>query len=432
MLYKSKNLLKLTVIIFLICCSRITFSQNLWINQASPTNQNLVRLSYADSINVWAVGDSGTIIHTSNGGNTWEIQNSKILNNIKDVFFLNDSLGWALAINNDSVPYGTIVLKSTDGGNFWTHELYRGEDIFFNKIYFLDSLNGFMAGFSGAFVKTVNGGNRWDQVKLDSNVVANLPVLNLSFYNSQRGFACGGILDISGVIWKTTDYGISWISQGVSADPINELHIIDSLNIIGVGGDYEFGTGVIKSTDGGESWNYQSLQTFGIAYAIAFRTSYEIWAPLGFAQKFVYSIDSGLTWTSYETPGASVYDLVFTDSTHGYGVGDHGTILKYVPQQPDGIQDFEKNFHKTFILDQNFPNPFNPNTNIQFSIGSRNFVSLKVYDILGREVSILVQKEMEPGKYKVTFDGSNLPSGIYFYKLTAGKFRNIKKMILMK
>lgn len=85
-----------------------------------------------------------------------------------------------------------------------------------------------------------------------------------------------------------------------------------------------------------------------------------------------------------------------------------------------------------FILHQNFPNPFNPTTSLQYAIGSRQFVTLKVYDLLGREIATLVNEEKLPGFYEIEFNATNLPSGTYFYKLQAGNYSEIKKMILLK
>jgi hypothetical protein len=95
-----------------------------------------------------------------------------------------------------------------------------------------------------------------------------------------------------------------------------------------------------------------------------------------------------------------------------------------------------------FELEQNYPNPFNPTTTISYGIKERSFVELKIYDILGREVFILVNKEQNAGSYEVEFSaiggsasGGNaytLPSGIYFYKLQAGSFVETKKMLLLK
>ncbi len=92
-----------------------------------------------------------------------------------------------------------------------------------------------------------------------------------------------------------------------------------------------------------------------------------------------------------------------------------------------------------FHSHQNYPNPFNPSTSIQYAISSlpigqagRQFVSLKIYDVLGNEVATLVNEEKSAGTYEVEFDGAGLPSGIYFYQLSAGNFVETKKMILLK
>ena len=85
-----------------------------------------------------------------------------------------------------------------------------------------------------------------------------------------------------------------------------------------------------------------------------------------------------------------------------------------------------------FFLTQNYPNPFNPTTNLEFGISKLGFVSLKVYDLLGKEVTTLVNEIKPAGLYEVEFDGSILPSGIYYYKLEAGSFSETKKMLLIK
>ena len=85
-----------------------------------------------------------------------------------------------------------------------------------------------------------------------------------------------------------------------------------------------------------------------------------------------------------------------------------------------------------YSLNQNFPNPFNPETHLEFGIPNLGFVSLKVYDILGKEVKTLIYEIKNPGRYKVVFDGSSLPSGIYYYKIESGNFSQVRKMILIR
>jgi hypothetical protein len=95
-----------------------------------------------------------------------------------------------------------------------------------------------------------------------------------------------------------------------------------------------------------------------------------------------------------------------------------------------GIKD--RHSPTSFELRQNYPNPFNPSTTIRFGVSGSGFVSLKVFDTLGREVATLVDEEKTPGKYSVTFDASNLSSGIYYYRLHTGVSNSIKKLIVLR
>lgn len=104
-----------------------------------------------------------------------------------------------------------------------------------------------------------------------------------------------------------------------------------------------------------------------------------------------------------------------------------GTLGNAVSVNPDGDVIPVK-----FNLNQNYPNPFNPTTTISFDLPDNNFVSLKVYNSIGKEISTLISKSLNAGSYKVTFDASKLSSGIYFYRLTSGNFNSVKKMILIK
>jgi hypothetical protein len=97
-----------------------------------------------------------------------------------------------------------------------------------------------------------------------------------------------------------------------------------------------------------------------------------------------------------------------------------------------GVKAISSEIPKEFSLGQNYPNPFNPVTNIQFGIPKNSFVTIKVFDLLGREVSVLVNEYKEAGSYDVNFNASGLSSGLYFYRIEAGSFKGIKRMVLLK
>jgi len=87
---------------------------------------------------------------------------------------------------------------------------------------------------------------------------------------------------------------------------------------------------------------------------------------------------------------------------------------------------------KTFALFANYPNPFNPSTKIRYAISQTDFTAIKVYSILEKEVATLINERKTPGIYEIDFDGSDLASGTYFYKLQSGNFTQTKKMIILK
>lgn len=99
-----------------------------------------------------------------------------------------------------------------------------------------------------------------------------------------------------------------------------------------------------------------------------------------------------------------------------------------------GVNQISTEIPENFSLSQNYPNPFNPVTKIKFAISGSSVAQtfLSVYDILGREITVLVNQKLQPGSFEVDFDGSNLPSGVYYYKLESGTFIETKKMVLIK
>jgi len=443
----------LTVLFFQLVQVNI-YSQGTWERLESPTDQFLKSVYFVDSLYGWAVGDSGTVIHTSNSGTDWEIQDSKTENNIYDVFFLNRNLGWATSWVTSTLPSGTKLLKTTDGGQSWINPPHPEEQIFSQCVLFLDSLNGWMGGKPQPIVRTTDGGLSWTDAEIDSSTFSNFPVYDIQFYNSRFGYASGGVLDCCGIIWWTTDGGDYWYvidTPYVAQEPIYQLYINDSLNVLGVGGDFEplgFGVGMIRTSNGGVTWEFEYIGTSGVAWDIDFRTDNEAWSPLGGEEKLIYSLDSGSTWTRIPTPDSSmIFDIIFPDSLHGFAVGREGAIIKYIPPIINFVQEIEEGIPESFFLFQNYPNPFNPSTKIRFTIsdfpaGSEagQFTILKVYDVLGNEVKTLINREIPAGVFEVEFDASALTAGIYFYQLrvvdpessSGQSFIKTRKMILLK
>ncbi|HSD64569.1 MAG TPA: YCF48-related protein [Ignavibacteriaceae bacterium] len=387
-----------------------------------------------DSLNGWVSGDSGLIFHTSDGGSNWSTQYSNDSLNIVNLFFLNTLRGWASAWSNDFEPYGTFILETTNGGLNWIKTRFRVGEKFANTFYFLDTLKGFAAGYPNLFMRTTDGGANWVDVIRDSSVLAGFPPYTIKFFNDQYGYACGGVRDIAGVVWRTTDGGISWntVVDSLTSEPVYDLQIFDSLHVLAMGGDPEYGASKVVTFNGGNIWEYNLLGILWYPVDIDFRTSTEGWAPLGAQRKFLYSNDEGQTWSEMPTPDSvNVIKISFPDTIHGFGIGENGEMVKYVYQKPSSTIP-EKIKISSFYLEQNYPNPFNPSTTISWQTSKPEWQSLKIYNVLGEEMSTLVNEYRPAGHYSVKFRSENLTSGVYFYKLQSGEHIQVRKMILLR
>jgi len=147
----------------------------------------------------------------------------------------------------------------------------------------------------------------------------------------------------------------------------------------------------------------------------------------------IRTTNGGTNWT-LQLSGTTNWlgSVYFTDSNNGIAVGENGTILRTTNGGVTFINQISSEIPKGYSLYQNYPNPFNPITNIKFDIPKSSYVKLTIYDMLGKEVTTLVNEKLSTGSYKVNWDGSGYPSGVYFYKLVTGDFIDVKKMILLK
>jgi photosystem II stability/assembly factor-like uncharacterized protein len=412
------------------------YPQNFWQKIDSPTTKNLNTVVFINSLEGWAGGNSGLIIHTTDGGISWDEQFTNDSITISNIFFLNNQIGWASAISLFFEPYGTFLLRTDNGGITWSKEYMRIGQANIKSLYFHNITTGLAVGIQSVFIRTTDGGSTWIPVNLDSSTFAGFTPYKLRFLNDQIGYACGGAADVAGVIWKTTDGGLNWktvVDTGsITYEPIFDLHIFDSLSVIVVGGDQENGTNQGLTTDGGQTWQYKRLTSLYFPLSIGFRTNSEGWAPLYGTQILLYTSDSGKSWVQLPTPDSTfITSICFPDSLHGYGVGINGSMIRYKYEAPNRVNS-GKDRIKSFHLSQNYPNPFNPSTKIYYYIPAAGIVKLNIYDVLGREIINLVNEYKAEGSYTIDFNAWDLPSGVYFYKLQVGNNMKIRKMILLR
>lgn len=404
-----------------------------WTKLKSPTNETLRRLYFVDQNNGWAVSLGGKIINTTDSGNNWNIQNSTVITPVVDIFFINPNRGWAITYPSEP-PFGTSILTTTNGGNNWIKDSVFFQNEIFSTIFFLDENAGFIGG--NGIKKTTNGGLTWINAFIEPGGVSTLPINKFSFYSKTFGYACGGRVDIAGVIWRTTDGGNNWTSIGLSPDQIYDVYVVDSLNAISLSGDPEllYPIAIIKTTDAGISWSFTDLPFFGISFAIDFLDDKEGWSAAGY--KFLASNDGGETWVEqFIFDSTIVYDLQFVDKYTGFACGQGGVLLRYVSPERDLPEK------PVFQILQNYPNPFTEKTTYVVSVITTDFdlparAEIKLYDILGNELLTLVDQDFYSGFYEFTFAPSkehkNISSGVYFLTLISGDIKQTMKILYIK
>jgi photosystem II stability/assembly factor-like uncharacterized protein len=461
-----------------------------WVIQESGTQKNLNGLFFSNSNTGIVVGDSGLIMRTTDGGKSWNTQNIFTYQNLTSVYFVNGSnTGFVTGFNIGNNGYNGIILKTTDGGSNWSINLDTTG--YFNDVFFVNESRGVVVGrvydegdyVSGIFT-TTNGGEKWILT------YKGLPYndgwsffKSVYFSDSYSGTAVGGVVvDGHGppiiygyFIYNTTDGGLTWNSQAEGSGFIlNDVSFFNNMNGLAVG-KYA----ITSTTDGGENWNIQysnggvelncvsilnSETSIAAGYYGAILKSTNTGLPVELSA-FYAEIESDKIFLSWQTAseannmGFEVQRKTLDEEYQVLGfIKGHGTssTIKDYNYSDKDVQsgtytyrlkqiDFDQVYKyseeveiifssspKQFSLEQCYPNPFNPETVISFSLPEDSPASLKIFDILGNEIAVLLNQDIPKGNHEVKFNASVLPSGIYFYTLQAADFSQTRKMILMK
>jgi len=359
---------------------------------------------------------------------------------ISDLPIYSDPLGnlyTTIPGKNNSAAYSSI-LKSTDNGSTWLPDTL-GLASTIGNLFYADELGvEHMAGtfYSGynpglVFKKTVN--NSWT---LDTTGTgAGSYMYGTSFLSDGKGY-----LYLSGhypgKIFRKPISGNSWVTDTAGIPKtVNYFNFMSAHPDGTIFGTARYVSWLYKRVN--NAWAPVTIPAGDVITAMSIDNSGNIfialenWAVYPSVDIGVYySQDKGATWNyvaldsilvnSLVSFGASTYAI-----TNGYGVyllnPGNATTVKSLSTLP-----------KNFELYQNYPNPFNPSTVISYQMPTAGHVVLKIYDILGRDVATLVNEEKSAGNYKVTFNGSRLASGMYFYQLKAGDYLQTKKLMLLK
>ena len=449
-----------------------------WVAQSSGTTNRLLGVAFTDENNGTVVGYQGTILHTTNGGSDWIPQTNGISNNS---FF---GVCFTDANNGTVTDQDGGILHTTNGGTDWLTQISSGSGSLYH-LAFADVNNGTIVSQSGVVYRTTNGGSNWTSQIVSSPV--NSGLFGVCFTDLNNGTIVGGDLNASyGLIYRTTDGGTSWTQQSAgSALTLMDVSFGDVNNGTAVG---FFGT-ILQTTNAGADWIPQPGETPNHLLSVCFTDS-KSGTAVGFSGTILRyipqdllpveltaltSVSNGrtirLNWgtkteknsnkfnverktitSDWKTVG-SVYASGLSNSPKQYSFtdsklqsGKYQYRLKMIDN--DGTFNYSNlietaiDLPAIFDLSQNYPNPFNPSTKINYTIPFDSKVTLEVYNLTGNKIAQLVNDDKPAGYYSVDFNssltGSNLPSGVYFYRINASNkldgtnFSSIKKMVLLK
>ena len=413
-----------------------------WYQQFMPflNNRPLKDMTFIDSLNGFAVTGDGTvgatnyILRTINSGDNWQIVNT-VYRDLSRIIFTDHNTGYVCGGYNVS---GGYLIKTTNGGTNWNAVPNSNFANHFDDMHVFGGDTVFLAdanGFNGGIFRTTNSGTNWqtlypgpedpEKIYMYNSRIGFFSTSFKMFKTTNGGFnwtpitGQDGFLDIyftdSLVGWKardtvkkTTDGGINWQTQPVPRGPnigfgIYTISNINRDTIWGAGGTIQYPNlqtrGLIyRTTNGGSNWFFQIPDT-----------SYNIYA---YGQIQFINKNTGWTYTTNR-------------GLHTTNGGDTTFILP--------IKHINSEVPTKYELQQNYPNPFNPVTNFGFRIAGFGLVTLKIFDITGKETVIITNEELSAGEYKAEWNASGFSSGIYFYSLIVdGKLIDTKKMVLLK
>lgn len=425
-----------------------------WV-QTNMTNKSFTSMTYSGG-KLYAGGSQRIGIYmTTNGGDNWEQSPFK-------EFRIN-----ALSSGDSSIVCATYengIYTSRNEGNEWSHT-FINESTAEITLAFASYSNYFFTGCSGyyGFRGSSNYGNSWDMYNLSGAY----GVQSVHFSNNiiYAGTVGNGVM-------KSTNFGINWQQTSLDNDDIYAITSIGStvfagsmyygvlkstnnglnwvqtslsnryiLSLISNGNTIYAGvsdSGIYKSTNAGTNWVRSGLENNNV-YTFAINGA-NIFA--GTEANGVYlSTNEGANWIQknqgFETGNIAVTSLAIKGNYLYAGLsGNKEGVWKRSLAEIIRVTSLSTEVPDKYKLFQNYPNPFNPSTNIKYQItshgGSSTNVKLIIFDILGKEVTTLVNENQGAGTYEVTFDGSYLPSGVYFYQLKTDNVLLTKKLILIK
>ena len=403
-----------------------------WVAQTSGTTAQLKSVSAVSDQICWVSG-TGVVLRTTDAGTTW----------INATGSLNSAFGgsniWGIdgqtALVTGTISGNAFVYRTSNGGTTW-NQVFTQTGGFINSVQLSGGLNGYMigdpVGNRWSLWNTGTIGLSWDStgIRLDGTGEASWNN-GMMISGTRLWFVTNSA---TGKIYTSTNSGVSFTTQQTGSTSANYAAIW--FNYVFSGMTSSNGS-LFYTSNSGSTWTAINNLPGGTAN-IGGITGKNLrwWVTRNTPSTSIYtSGDNGATWTSQSCPSGSYAHIGLGRLSTGgtanvWAVGDAGKII-YLSGVV-GIEPVNAQIPNNYKLEQNYPNPFNPQTTINFSLPKSSLVKLTVYNAAGKKVSEVLNENKFAGNYSVTFDGSDLSSGVYFYSLQTNDFVQTKSMMLIK
>jgi photosystem II stability/assembly factor-like uncharacterized protein len=438
------------ILLFTIVFAVNSVNSQSWEYLSSiPSHDKITTISVVNENLIWVCGENTAIYYTTNGGFNWIDAGGSLSGSpLYGLCALDENLCWVGRFQGD-------IWKTTNGGLSWTMQFMLNSG-------FVNGIKMFNADFGVSFGnpteltnqnyqlrRTTNGGLNW----LISYVAPLCGPYQMGAPNAWDNIDTSGFWFGSGTIlpnaasarvYRTTTgfFGTWYYTELPGTGGTAGLFFSAIAFVNATSGLTGSNTGsIFRTTDGGVTWGYAQnppgLTNYSCVNMYGFKDASNIIRVVTNGSsgcKMFITTDLGAAWTEETLPSQAVtggiQHIQFVNHELGFAGGGAGKFYRYGP--PIGVKLQGGKIPYDYALGQNCPNPFNPNTRIEYAVPKDGNVKIAVYDLPGREVTVLVDEYKNPGTYSVDFNALNVSTGIYFYKMESGKFTDTKKMLLIK
>ena len=424
---------KIISITIALAMSISLFSQEEWTVLNSGINEHLYDIFFTNESNGWACGlqGDGKIIHTTDGGVTWVLQHSQASTLFNSIYFVDNQNGWCVARDQD---FNGLVLHTVDGGENWESQSLPSSSPVYG-VFFTDPENGWATGgyshpypnvyTTAVIFSTNNGGQTWElQYEQDYAPIQT----EIFFINENKGFSIG-----DGSIRSTSDGGNSW-SNSYSSQPysFSDITFIDENRgwAVGLYNGLPHAPAVVRTMDGGNTWTAETLSSFGEEKlnGVCFQDELNGWAVGGELYNNAYPViirttDGGESWTSENPNTNQVLNGVWYANNNVWAVGRGGVIINKSLSAITSIEN--ENPEIVFGI---YPNPAVSVLNVDLPENQSGIQSWKIYNSSGM---VVLQSSTDSPKIR-NIDVTGLSPDIYIFRLEANNTLVSKRFVVVK